>query len=287
MVKSVMNKDYPKISVVTPNYNQDRFLEQTIKSVLDQGYPNLEYIVIDGKSTDNSVAIIKKYESQLHYWISEKDNGMYDAINKGFLKATGSIMCWINSDDLLAEKSLFKVAEVFNNNPNVNWLMGYPTIINEQNEVTWQGQDAKVFNPLFFYLHNHARDFSFIQQESTFWRRSIWEQAGGRLNTSYSLAADFDLWLRFFRNHKLYFYNEQLSAFRKRKGQQSENQDIYIAEANKSVKDNEKRLFLKDKLNIFLLKSIRKVFFMTKIKSLRNTFYEFQNRYFGKPTIIN
>ncbi len=106
---------YPKISIVTPNLNQGKFLEETILSVLDQKYPNLEYIIIDGGSTDNSIDIIKKYEKNLFYWTSEKDNGMYEAIQKGFEKATGDIMAWINSDDLYHRNVFFVVAEIFSN----------------------------------------------------------------------------------------------------------------------------------------------------------------------------
>src|SRR5688500_12214725 len=90
---------YPRITIVTPNYNYGHFLEKAIVSVLDQQYPNLEYIIIDGGSTDNSIEIIRKYEKHLAYWISEPDKGMYDAINKGFSRATGEVMAWLNSDD--------------------------------------------------------------------------------------------------------------------------------------------------------------------------------------------
>jgi glycosyltransferase involved in cell wall biosynthesis len=91
---------YPKITIVTPSFNQGEFLEETIQSVLNQGYPNLEYIIIDGGSTDKSVDIISKYSKELSYWVSEKDNGQSEAINKGFRKATGEIVTWLNSDDL-------------------------------------------------------------------------------------------------------------------------------------------------------------------------------------------
>jgi len=101
-----MTNEFPRISVITPSYNQGHFLDQTIRSVLDQNYPNLEYIIIDGGSTDQSVEIIKKYEDQLLYWVSEPDRGQSHALNKGFARATGDILCWINSDDCLEKGAL-------------------------------------------------------------------------------------------------------------------------------------------------------------------------------------
>src|SRR5687768_13083798 len=103
----------PKISIITPSYNQGRFIEETILSVINQNYPNLEYIIIDGGSTDNTVEIIRKYEQHLAYWVSEKDGGQSEAINKGFKKATGDIVCWINSDDFFMPGALSKVADCF------------------------------------------------------------------------------------------------------------------------------------------------------------------------------
>ncbi len=118
--KVILNKDpsWPKISIVTPSYNQAEFLERTILSVLNQNYPNLEYIIIDGGSTDGSVEIIKKYEKFLAYWVSEKDKGQADAINKGFKRATGDIVAWQNSDDTYSPDALQSVAGFFRQNPN-------------------------------------------------------------------------------------------------------------------------------------------------------------------------
>lgn len=278
---------YPKITVVTPNYNQEKFIEQTIQSVINQDYPNLEYIIMDGGSTDGSVDIIKKYAKNLSHWESSKDRGMYDAINKGFLRSTGEILCWINSDDLLAEGALKYVAEIFTKDSQVKWLMGLPTLINEVGEVTWQGQDAKVFSPYFFYLHNHMSTFSFIQQESTFWSRSLWMKTGGNLSLDLSLASDFDLWMRFFRYEKLYFSKKQLAAFRRRSGQLSENKDTYVKETNISTCLNQKKLSVKDKLVVFGLKSTRKLFFGLKNKRIKNLFYVLQEKVFGQPNWVD
>src|SRR5688572_23620138 len=116
-------KHWPRISIVTPSYNQGIFLEETLRSILLQNYADLELIVIDGGSKDNSVEIIKKYEPWITYWISEKDNGQSDAINKGFKKASGEIVAWINSDDLLTPGSLHKVAEYFTALPETTGLI--------------------------------------------------------------------------------------------------------------------------------------------------------------------
>src|SRR6266849_8736336 len=112
----------PKISLITPVFNSARYIEQTIRSALSQNYPNLEYFIIDGGSTDGSIDIIRKYESQISGWLSEPDKGMYDALNKGFARTTGEIMGWINSGDLLHTNGLFVVGNVFSCFADVEWL---------------------------------------------------------------------------------------------------------------------------------------------------------------------
>ena len=131
--KIILNNDlnYSKISIVTPSYNQSQFLERTILSVLNQNYPNLEYLIIDGGSTDGSVEIIRKYEKYLAYWVSEKDNGQADAINRGFQKSTGKILAWLNSDDIYLPGTLLKVSETFNKNPEVDLIFSNIFFIDE------------------------------------------------------------------------------------------------------------------------------------------------------------
>lgn len=118
------DESWPKISIVTPSFNQGQFIEATILSILNQSYPNLEFIIIDGGSTDNTVEIIKKYEKYITYWISEKDNGQTDAINKGFEKCTGDIFNWLNSDDLYAPNALIEIGELFKKHPEVSCFLG-------------------------------------------------------------------------------------------------------------------------------------------------------------------
>lgn len=233
-------KQYPKISIITVNYNLASYLEATIRSVLDQGYPNLEYIIVDGGSTDGSVDIIRKYESQLAWWVSEPDENHFHAMEKGLARATGEIMAWLNSDDLYHHKSLFAVAEIFSTFPQVEWLTGMPTEYNDTG--------AAMGRYTLPYARWSARryltfDFQFIQQESTFWRRSLWEKAGGHLNRSYKLAAEMELWARFFRHAKLYTCLNLLGGFRFREGiQKSSNMERYLAEGLDIIRKERKRL---------------------------------------------
>lgn len=225
---------YPKISIVTPVYNQAKYLEKTILSVLDQGYPNLEYIIIDGGSTDGTVDIIKKYENQLAYWVSEKDNGMYDAIQKGFMHSTGEIMAWINSDDLYYERCLFAIADVFNNHPEIEWFCGKATTIDENGMIVGCHDTNELrFCKYDFYLN---RGF-WVPQSSTVWRKSLWKKVGG-LTTSLRLAGDFDLWLRFIDKAPLYIVHTIIGTYRIRKGQLSQSMDKYMVEVDMSLKNN-------------------------------------------------
>jgi len=209
---------YPKITVVTPSYNQGAFLEDTIVSVLAQQYPNLEYIIIDGGSTDNSVQIIKKYEQQLAYWVSEPDKGLYDGIQKGFERSTGEIMCWINSDDMHHRKSLFTIAGLFQSLTDVNWIMGCNSFYDEEGRVFVP--DPDMFYNRWSKWRMYDYDGNFIQQESIFWRRSLWEKAGSYIDKNLALTGDADLWLRFFRHDQLYTTTFMLAGFRIRTGVQ-------------------------------------------------------------------
>lgn len=211
----INNSIFPKISIITPNYNGAAYLEQTILSVLNQKYPNLEYIIIDGGSTDGSVDIIKKYESQLAYWVSESDNGLYEAVQKGFEKSTGEIMAWINSDDMYVKGSFSMVSEIFAKFNEVNWLMGSPTLYDEK------GRIVSVCNFKRWSKFNYyTNDYQFIQQESVFWRRNLWENSGAKINTALKYAGDLELWTRFFRFEKLYTVRALLSGFRMRSSNQ-------------------------------------------------------------------
>jgi glycosyltransferase involved in cell wall biosynthesis len=186
---------------------------------LDQNYPNLEYIIIDGGSTDGSVDIIKKYESRLAYWVTEKDGGQYHAINKGFARSTGDIMAWLNSDDMYFPWTLRLVANIFRRFAEVHWITSLlPATWNAEGIVTCITHRAGFGAQAFRYGHHTnaptSQNLGFIQQESTFWRRNLWEQSGGCVDEKYRLAADFELWQRFFQHAPLHGVKALLGGFR-------------------------------------------------------------------------
>jgi glycosyltransferase involved in cell wall biosynthesis len=200
---------WPRIALVTPVRNSAKYIEQTIQSVIAQNYPNLEYFIVDGASTDGTLDIIRRYQSQISGWLSEPDNGMYDALNKGFSRTSGEIMGWISATDLLHPGAFAVVAAVFQQFPEVEWITGRPTHINEQGQ-TYNVDPVPRWSRLRF-LAGFNR---YVQQESTFWRRSLWQKAGARVDDSLRMAGDFELWLRFFRHARLYPVDALIGGFR-------------------------------------------------------------------------
>ena len=187
----MIQKSYPKISIITPSYNQGQFLEETILSVLNQNYPNLEYIIIDGGSTDNSVEIIKKYEKYLAYWVSEKDNGQTHAINKGLKRATGDILAYLNSDDIYLPGILVKIAEFFENNPKIDIVYGDCHIINERGELVKKKKEIA-----FDYLMGCMIGFGIIIiQPSTFFKKGAVGDVG-YFNENLHFVMDANYWFR-------------------------------------------------------------------------------------------
>ena len=208
-----------KFSIVTPSFNQGRFLERCMRSVLEQESAEVEYIVVDGGSSDGSVATIEKYSSRLAYWKSRKDRGYADALNTGFARGTGEIMGWINSDDMLTPWALRVAASIFAALPEVEWITTlYPLVMDEDGMVI-AARRGEGYNAKAFYRGRNvplAEGFytSVIQQESTFWRRTLWERAGTRMDADLRMAADLELWARFFQYTKLYTVGVPLGCFR-------------------------------------------------------------------------
>ncbi len=196
------------VLVVTPSLNQAQFLEQTIKSVLDQHYPRLEYIIQDGASTDATGSILQQYAGKVTYIESAKDTGQANAINRGFCYATGDIMAWLNSDDLLLPGALTYIANFFLEHPDVDVVYGHRIIINDQGHEIGR-----------WILPPHDKNMllwaDYVPQETLFWRREIWERAGGYIDESFHFALDWELLLRF-RETKARFVRlpRFLAAFR-------------------------------------------------------------------------
>jgi glycosyltransferase involved in cell wall biosynthesis len=184
--------NWPKISIVTPSYNQGRFIEQTIKSVLDQQYPNLEYIIIDGGSTDNSIEVIKKYEKDLKFWVSEKDTGQANAINKGLQHCSGEIFNWLNSDDYLEPDSLFKIAAAFEDN-KVQLVAGRVRNFSDTEEELVANQNLSA-EALMCWKPN----VKFVQP-GVWLRRNGIDKCGG-IDEQFHYAFDWDLYIRYLYN---------------------------------------------------------------------------------------
>ncbi|GBO54663.1 glycosyl transferase, family 2 [Pseudanabaena sp. lw0831] len=181
--------DWPRISIVTPNYNYGNFIEETIRSVLLQGYPNLEYIVIDGGSTDNSIEIIRKYEKWLFYWVSEKDSGQSNAINKGISKSTGIIFNWINSDDILNLASLYNVACIWRErNPDI--LVGSGRIITNKKCIEWIPHQSISALDLALCFQGEVG----MSQPSTFLNLNFVKRVGG-LSENFHYIIDYSLYI--------------------------------------------------------------------------------------------
>lgn len=187
-----MDSRYPKISIVTPSYNQGQFLEETILSIINQDYPNLEYIIVDGASTDNTPDILERYahHPRITRMISEKDKGQIDALIKGFSLCTGDILDWINSDDLLEPGALSIVAQHFRANPEIDVLVGHQFVIDENGKQYGISRRVKVTRE--DWLKRHPG----IQQPCTFFTASAYKAVGG-LNPDLEYSMDYDIFLKF------------------------------------------------------------------------------------------
>lgn len=180
----------PTISIVTPSYAQGRFIERTLYSVLTQNYPALEYFVQDGGSTDETVEILRRYQGQLAGWTSEPDDGQADAINRAFAHTTGDIMAWINADDMLLPGALSYVARYFETHPAADVVYGNRILIDDT--------DGQIGLWVLPKHDDHVLTLvDYVPQETLFWRRSIWDAAGGGLDPTFGYALDWDLLLRF------------------------------------------------------------------------------------------
>lgn len=209
-----------KLSIITPCYNQEDFIAETLQSIFNQNYENLQYIFVDGGSTDNTLSIVNTYREKIDILISEQDEGQYPAINKGMTKAKGEIMAWLNADDIYFPWTFSTVNEIFDRFPEVNWITGLPAFINAK------GQCIRMLNnpvgsPRDWIANGWFRFHlaGYLMQEGMFWRKSLWEKVGG-LDESLKLASDFQLWTRFAQHTELVTVSVPLAAFRMLPGQQ-------------------------------------------------------------------
>ena len=195
----------PLVSIITPSYNQGEFIEETIQSVLNQDYPNIEYIVIDGGSTDNTVDILKKYKGKFN-WISEKDKGQSDAISKGFRIAKGDVFAWLNSDDTYLTGAVRKVVEYFNSHPRTGMVYGKTHYVDEAGHITGS-------YPTEPFDYKRLATFNFICQPSTFFKKDVLDEVGG-VDTNLHYVMDYELWIRMAQKFQFGYLEEFLSTYR-------------------------------------------------------------------------
>ena len=212
------NKKKPYVSIITPNLNGDKFLEKTIKSVVSQTSNDYEYILVDGKSTDKSKEIINSYINNIDIFISEKDKSMYHAIDKGIRKASGEVIIWINSDDLLDKNAVLNIARFFKKNPDIQWISGINGYI--KNNFKFSG--IPYIYPRLFLKNGYAHHalWGFVQQESVSFRRKLYIDVGG-FDYKYNNSCDYGLWRSFSRVTSLKSVFFKIGFFRSWPGQDS------------------------------------------------------------------
>lgn len=199
---------WPKITIVTPSYNQGDFLEKTIRSVLLQGYPNLEYIIIDGGSTDGSVETIKRYEPWLAFWVSETDRGQSHALNKGLARGTGELLGWLNSDDFFLPGALFSLAKAYLQDRSVGAVYGQGHLVDEQEEIMYIPSLAQVSEQNLFAWFSGGAEF---MQPSCLFTHLAWKQCGP-LSEDLHFAMDLDLWINIAKNFEFKKIDDLISV---------------------------------------------------------------------------
>jgi len=199
--------DLPLVSIITPSFNQARYIEATIQSVLTQDYPHIEYIIVDGGSKDGTVEVIKKYEGRIGWWVSEQDKGQTDAINKGFARARGQILAWLNSDDTYEPGAISNAVKYLMEHPEVGMVYGDCNFINEDGRVIGRFDSAQTSYRLL------RQGYAHIPQQTMFLRAELWKQVGP-LDPSFYFAMDYDLWTRLAAHTELKYIPQTWANFR-------------------------------------------------------------------------
>jgi glycosyltransferase involved in cell wall biosynthesis len=195
------------ISIVTPSYNHARYVEETIQSVLSQDYPQLEYLIVDSGSTDGTIDVIRKYEDKLVWWVSQKDQGQTDAINRGFARATGDILAWLNSDDTYEPGAVTAAIKYLQEHPDIGMVYGDCNYINESGDVIGRLHSAQT-NYLLL-----RRGYTHIPQQTMFFRADLWRRLGP-LDPSFYFAMDYDLWTRIAAHAAIRYVPQTRANFR-------------------------------------------------------------------------
>lgn len=219
--------EWPRITVVTPSYNQGPYIEETIQSIIGQQYPNLEYFVVDGGSKDETVSIIEKYSAHINWWVSEKDRGQTDAINKGFKRATGDIVNWINSDDILYPDALFHIAQTYMANPEAGFVYGKTQRFNSKGPMEMMQHDVPDLPLMYYYYFPYG-------QQGCFYKKSILEKIGF-LNESLHFSMDFDLFIRLHLHAKTVKTDFLVGGFRDHEASKTNNLEAVMVKENLGV----------------------------------------------------
>ncbi len=249
-----------KFSIITPVYNGETYIAETIESILlQEGDFEIEYIIQDGGSTDTTADIVKAYADKLKsnsfrikcggvqlMWFSEKDNGMYDAVEKGFARASGDVFAYLNADDRYVPGAFAAVADIFRSYPDIAWAKGINKSCNEHGIILSEGA-CRLYRQDWLKKGVYGRSAYFVDQESVFWRRSLWEKARVPIS-SFRLAGDYALWTSFARFAPLWSFNKHISLFRRRPGQLSSSMGAYRREQKTIILKN---VFLEKRAVIF------------------------------------
>jgi len=225
-----------KVTVVMPVYNGEEYIEYAIKSVINQSYKNIQFILVDGGSTDNTMNIVNKYAEFFEIIISEKDKGMYDAINKGFARSDGELMLWLNSDDYLFQNAIETAVMIMKKHPNVKWMKGRNVYLDQNNAIRKVACFKSYYKSFLKSGLYRTNGLGSIMQETTFWHRNLYEKSGSYIDTNYKAASDYELWVRFAQFETLYSVNTLFGAFRQHNAQLSGDVNAYEKECNEIKK---------------------------------------------------